>query len=85
MAYAELEPFGEHVADMRHGITAALHANLNRDPKKRPEPYQPKDFIYWHEGNRQQEKEEEKRPILLQDAEAQSRLLKAALFGIKPK
>lgn len=45
MAYAELEPFGEDVASWRAGLVAATIANVNRDAKKRPSPYQPSDFM----------------------------------------
>lgn len=43
--YAELEPFGATRADVRAGIVAATVANVNRDPKKRKEPYTPGDFF----------------------------------------
>lgn len=43
--YAELEPFGEERADLRAGIIAAVIANANRDPKKRREPFTPRDFM----------------------------------------
>jgi hypothetical protein len=47
-AYALLEPFGEQVADQRHGIALAALANLHRDPQRRRQPYRPEDFIPWH-------------------------------------
>lgn len=45
MAYAEVEPFGPEREDQRAGIVAALIANVNRDSKKRPEPYDVEDFL----------------------------------------
>ena len=44
-AFAALEPFGEEVASWRSGVIASVLANVNRDPKKRPQPYQPSDFM----------------------------------------
>lgn len=45
MAYEELEPFGEAAAWLRLGTLAALIANSNRNPKKRPKPFYPSDFM----------------------------------------
>ena len=81
MAYYRLEPFGEVIADMRHGVAVSVLANINRDPEKRPDPYEPRDFIYWHD----QDKRQQRREILLQDKQEQSKLLKAALFGAVQK
>lgn len=44
-AYANLEGFGDRRADMRMGILASLIANVNRDPKRKPSPFKPGDFI----------------------------------------
>jgi hypothetical protein len=44
-AYAALEPFGEERGDLRAGVVASVIANVNRDPKKRREPFEPKDFM----------------------------------------
>jgi hypothetical protein len=43
--YAQLEPFGEERADWRMGILASVIANANRDDKKHPNPFEPKDFM----------------------------------------
>ena len=81
MAYYELEPFGELVADQRHGVATALQANLNRDPKTRPEPYKPEDFIHWRQTGETAEAE----PVQLEDDVAQSNLIRASVFGLPPK
>ncbi len=48
MAYYELDPWGEERADLRSGIVSAVIANVHRDAKKQPKPYQPTDFMpYW--------------------------------------
>ena len=47
MAYFEIEPFGETMADLRAGVQASLLANIHRDDKKQREPYQPGDFFPW--------------------------------------
>lgn len=45
MAFARLEPFGAHVDYHRAGVVAATVANTQRDPKRRPQPFQARDFI----------------------------------------
>lgn len=81
MAHYEIEPWGEIVADLRHGTATALHANLNRDAEKRPEPYRAEDFIHWRDKGAVEEPE----PTLLDDPVAQSNLIRAAMFGLPPK
>lgn len=75
MAFAGIEPFGEVAADQRHGLAVSVLANINRDPKKRPAPYVPRDFIPWAEQAQVSDG-----PELLADPEAQSRLIKQKLF-----
>lgn len=81
MAHFEREPFGEQAADIRHGIACALLANINRDSKTRPKPYAWSDFVPWADVSEKDEAE----PIELDDPEAQSALILASVFGIKPK
>jgi hypothetical protein len=45
MAYAGIEPFGEEAADLRAGIIASVIANVNRDRKRKPDPFTPLDFM----------------------------------------
>lgn len=73
-AYALLEPFGEAVADQRHGIALSALANLHRDPRSRREPYRPEDFIPWHPSHRTAQAQSD--GTLLADPEVQSRLIK---------
>ena len=81
MAYYRLEPWGERVADMRHGIAVATLANINRNTEARPQAYMPADFIPWLEGNRNVSTGTE--PVLLDEPGAQSQLIKAAVFGCR--
>ena len=81
MAYYELEPFGDLIADHRHGAVSALMANLKRDPKSRPDPYRSDDFIYWRDTGAGVPDDE---PVLLANPVAQGQLLRAALFGVRP-
>lgn len=81
MAYYTLEPFGEMIADMRHGGAVALLANINRDSKDRPEPYRADDFIYWRDTGQQAG---EAVPVLLDDPVAHSNLMRAAMFKRAP-
>lgn len=43
--YAALEPFGPLQDDLRAVIPAVTLANVNRDKHKKPDAFQPKDFI----------------------------------------
>ncbi len=43
--YYNMEPWGTEVEDWRAGMIASVIANVNRDPKKRKEPYGPDDFV----------------------------------------
>ncbi|HJV73171.1 MAG TPA: hypothetical protein VJ654_03030 [Noviherbaspirillum sp.] len=81
MAYYQLEPFGEQIADLRHGVATSVMANAHRDVKSRPEPYKAEEFIYWHDAVPSEEGE----PVLLDDPVAQGNLMRAALFGKAPK
>ncbi len=81
MAYYNLQPFGDHIADLRHGTACALLANVNRNPDAKPDPYEPKEFIYWTADSAPVDQP----PVELADPVDQSNLLRAALFGIAPK
>lgn len=82
MAYYELEPFGDHVADLRHGVATSVLANINRNREVHPEPFHVEDFIRWRDTGRQDEGNE---PVLLNDPVAQSNLMRAAMFGKLPE
>ncbi len=45
LAFYGLQPWGDERADLRSGIVAATVANCNRDPKQRPQPFSPLDFM----------------------------------------
>ena len=80
-AFYSIEPFGDLVADQRHGVATSLIANVNRDSKTRPAPYRAEDFIYWGDSGRAPAAVE---AIALDDPEAQANLILARVFGIKP-
>lgn len=73
-----LEPFGTEVQDAAQANVACVLANVNRDPKSRPDPYSLRDFMLFAD---RAQAEDEDQPILLEDAEAQSSLIKQMLFG----
>ena len=75
MAYYTIEPFGEAIADQRHGIAVATLANVNRDAKRQPNAYKASDFIYWHPSHR-----EKPGGILHADPEKQSDAIKQMLL-----
>ena len=47
LTFYRLEPFGEQRAELRHGASLALTANLNRDSKQKSEPFVAKDFMHY--------------------------------------
>jgi hypothetical protein len=53
MAYAEIEPFGSYLDDVRHGRSMALTANINRDTKVKAEPFTAVEFMLAPEKNEQ--------------------------------
>lgn len=63
------------MADQRHGILTSVLANVNRDSKKRSQPYKPVDFIYWHPSHG-----EEDQAQLLANPQQQADLIKRTLF-----
>lgn len=80
MGYYELEPFGDLIADQRHGVATALLANVNRNAELHPKPFRPDAFIQWRDTGQMEEEE----PELLDDPVAQSNLIRASLFGKAP-
>lgn len=76
--YAEVEPWGSHYDDLRAGIVAAAVYNVNRDTKKCPNPFTALEFTPW---NSLSDRVRSNEPILLEDAEAQSKLLDRMIFG----
>lgn len=77
MAFSQLEPFGSHIEDLRAGTIATMLGNINRNAKVAPEPFGLLDFIPWNDSQTHAEKPE---PILLDDAKAQSDLIKSMMF-----
>lgn len=63
--FTEVEPFGEARADLRDAMIASVIANANRDPKARPQPFTPDDFLIDYEarwrGDAEDEPTEEER------------------------
>lgn len=82
MAFYQIEPWGDLIADQRHGTATALLANVNRNAESRPEPYRPDDFITWRSDEAAPEDLE---PAPIEDPVAHSDLIRAAIFGIAPK
>lgn len=55
--YYQREPFGEWRADVRSAQITQMLANINRDPKKRSDPYQIKDFLLFDKPTKRQTEE----------------------------
>jgi hypothetical protein len=81
MGFYALEPCGERLADLRHGIATSVLANINRDSKQRPIPFAPADFIWWGSDTAGDSQAASEELVLLDDPAAQSALIKAAMFG----
>lgn len=56
MAYYALEPWGCQIDDQRSGLVASVIANVNRDAKRRPAPYQVDDFMPKRGGEPREQK-----------------------------
>lgn len=78
--YAEVEPWGSHFDDLRAGSVVSALYNVNRDPKKRSEPFDPLDFCPWNSLRYELLAE----PMAPADPEAHSAKLDAVLFGRAP-
>lgn len=60
LAYWTLEPPLADRIELAIGILASLLAEINRDSKRRPEPFSPADFmVRWSDRLEQAEQEEE--------------------------
>ena len=49
MAFYKMSPFGEARGDLRVAQLTALMANVHRDREKRPQPFEPVDFMPYAE------------------------------------
>ena len=74
-AYDKLDPVGDWRSDYRMANIMAMIANVNRDSKKKPEPYNILDFMPEWDGSKEEKQ---------QSVEDQKRILLEA-FGIKSK
>lgn len=83
MAFEQLEPFGSLPMLFGFGQVCAVMANLKRDPEKTPEPYRASDFMPALAAAMGRPAAQKAEPMLLPDPEAQSRLIKSAIFGVK--
>ncbi len=77
IAFYELEPFGSLHEEQMAGQICAAVVNGYRDPKK--DPLRPSDFF---SPLKREVGEDSDEPILLDDPEAQSQLIKARVFGV---
>lgn len=41
-----MEPFGDRRMDLLIGLLCSVLANINRDPKTKPQPYKAEDFMF---------------------------------------
>lgn len=74
VAYYNIEPFGDRIADVRMGMIASTMANIHRDTKK--PAFEPADFIPWSDARRAAE------PILFEDPKDQAKFVALTVFGI---
>lgn len=76
--FYNLEPWGWDAECFSAGIVAATIANVNRDPKKKPKPFEASDFV---PGSYERKKAQ---PIDAKKLKAQMRLAFAGAYGRKP-
>lgn len=83
-AYYELEPWGEVRGDLRAGIVASVIANVNRDPKKKGQPFKPTDFMPDYDGTLKEGKSSGRRAPLTDGNEwAKMKSRAKAVYGKK--
>lgn len=80
LAFSRIEPFGSLLWDLRFGAIVSMLANINRDTKSRPEPFEVLDFMPWAKEE-SRASEHERTGIHLPDKKAHSALILAAVFG----
>ena len=78
IAYAKIEPFGELRNDLRAGVISATIATYAGKSLKDDAEVEPADFFHTLPGS----KSLSNGPILLDDKEAQSELIKNAIFKV---
>ena len=68
LAFFSIEPWPEEREDINHAIGAMLLANINRDPKTVPRPFNIQDFTvdYWKEPTVPQEESREKMRVTME-------------------
>lgn len=81
MALYEIDGRGPHYDDLRAGAIASVIANVHRNTKVRDKPFSPLDFMTWNEHS--QAGAAARAPVLLDDPEAQSKLMLTMLFPNK--
>ncbi|QTD91758.1 phage tail assembly protein T [Burkholderia anthina] len=81
IAFYRLEPWGSEIDDLRAGSIVSMIANVNRDVKKRPEPFGLLEFIPW--ADRRSAENDSSEEILLEDPREQAALIRAALYRRK--
>jgi hypothetical protein len=79
--YAQVEPFGPYIDDLRVAQVVAAIYNVNRDSGKQPEPYAPSKFARWNTFHRRQA--EPQMPLVEADANAQSEAILKAMGYMK--
>lgn len=78
LAFFRLEPWGSEIEDLRAGSVVSMLANVNRDLKRRPEPFGLLDFIPWADARHADN--DSQAEILLDDPKQQAALIRAALY-----
>lgn len=84
MAFANIEPFGSHIDDRRAGAVVSMLANINRDTKNHPKPFDDLFFLPWNDATRRADQQTAADLIVVDDPERMSELLTATLFGEVP-
>ena len=82
MAFERLEPFGALHIEAMFGQVCATVANVHRDPKRKRDAWAPRDFMSSLARALDRYRDEDE-PVILDDPEAMSRLIKASIFGVK--
>jgi hypothetical protein len=63
LAYDRIEPIGALRSDLMLAQVCSILANVNRDSKKKPTPYELSDFLFEFDKTKEQKEEEQRAAV----------------------
>ena len=63
LAYAQVEPFPSEKAELGSAMISSVVANVNRDSKRKPEPFTLKDFMLDFGGDKEDKRKKQRAAV----------------------